>query len=365
MTAPGDTAEVAAYLIEDAAVLDASRPVLRGLDVAIPSAQITALLGPGGAGKSTLLHALSGRRLPGDLRLSGRWRLHDAVRSRWQQSDIFLLPQRRAGASGGTWRDALASSAAVVLLDEPCVGSGGCGGPPGELDELAGRLAAERGLRTVVVATHHISFARAVADHVVLLCGGTIDCAVPAATFFGDPPTPMAERIISQGNCWPSADLPVHFRWVSPSLAGMARPGLVRDLGRDLAAVAAAGVRLVVSLTETALPGDELDRHGLLAVHFPIVDMGVPEIAGTERLCDLIARWLAAGRGGVVVHCHAGLGRTGTILAAQLVHAGRSAGDAVRTVRAAIRHAIQTAEQEEFVHRFERARTARTVTRAP
>lgn len=343
----------AAYIIQDAAVLNATTAILRDLDVEIADRQITVLLGPGGTGKSSFLCALSGHRMPGDLRLTGSWRLRHATRSRWEQHEIFLLPQRRAGAIGGTWRDALASNASVLLLDEPCVHA-----PTAERDELAARLAGERGRRTVVVVTHHIAFARAIADHVLLLCGGSIDCTAPASTFFGEPPTPMAMQIIRQGNCWPSGDLPSHFKWVSPSLAGMARPGLLRELDRDLAAVAAAGITLVVSLTEAPVPRDELDRHGLHGLHVPVPDMGVPSLAATVALCETVTQWLATGDGGVVVHCHAGLGRTGTLLAAQLVHAGRSAGDAIRTVRAAIRNAIQTPEQEAFVHAYERAAAA-------
>jgi protein-tyrosine phosphatase len=74
------------------------------------------------------------------------------------------------------------------------------------------------------------------------------------------------------------------------------------------------------------------DHRGSSAVWFPIHDLNAPTLGHTlDLLADLQAR-LASGEH-LLVHCAAGIGRTGTLAACILVQQGMSVDDALELVR--------------------------------
>ena len=97
--------------------------------------------------------------------------------------------------------------------------------------------------------------------------------------------------------------------------------------------------------------GEEVERRGMRWFQFPLVIMQAPDDEFEEQWVEQgeqIRQFLRHGQN-VVLHCHGGLGRTGTIAARLLIEFGEEARAAIDKVRAARYGAIETREQEEYV----------------
>ncbi len=113
-------------------------------------------------------------------------------------------------------------------------------------------------------------------------------------------------------------------------------------------------VTLLINLHERSHTDGRLARFGIKQLHLPVKDFTPPTPDQLDVGVHTIVEELGGG-GRVAVHCGAGLGRTGTLLACYLVRRGASAEDAIRQVRGARPGSIETAEQVDAVHAYARA----------
>ena len=138
----------------------------------------------------------------------------------------------------------------------------------------------------------------------------------------------------------------------------------LRDLAIDVAAIHSWGAETVLTLLEShemdllevqRLP-QEIEARGMRWLHLPIRDGSIP-----EKAFEL--QWRAQERhlhgtlkrgGRVLVHCRGGLGRAGTVAARFLVESGMTPENAILAVRRVRERAIETPEQEAYVHRCQR-----------
>jgi atypical dual specificity phosphatase len=293
----------------------------------------------------------------------------------WLDEDVASLPstaQRQLAIVR-----ALVSDPLLLLADEPIAGLD----DDGAVDVLT-LLRAQASQRAILFVTHNQRFARAAGGTTILLSAGRVMEIAPARLFFSSPSTPSGERFVRTGGCAdpsPGAkpeeldeetprprplpvaaaarrglDRPRGFFWLWPGrLGGLPRPGITADVEEDLEGLVRLGVTTLVTLEEAlTVPSASLGRLHIDSVHFPIVDMGVPGLPDAEALCSRIAQLIRGGET-VAMHCRAGLGRTGTMLACQLIFDGESARGAIDRVRHLNPMCIQSRVQVEFLSAFE------------
>lgn len=243
--------------------------------------------------------------------------------------------------------------------------------------------------RAVLVVSHNQQDALELGGRTALLAGGAIQSCAPAPAFFEAPATPVAADFVRTGSCClpsPGAkpedvdeamlpllpvlpDAATHyvrdslgprgFLWLKKGiLAGTPRPGIVQEIEYDLEALARVGVTTLVSLTTQPVDPALLARHGIEGLWMPIKDMHAPEVDAAEQMCRQLAARMADGEV-VAYHCRAGLGRTGTMLAAHLIMEGQSAVQALDTVRRVEHRWVQSDEQVRFLERFSDAVSSR------
>jgi atypical dual specificity phosphatase len=117
--------------------------------------------------------------------------------------------------------------------------------------------------------------------------------------------------------------------------------------------LARSGVALLVNLHERSHPAETLARHGLRELHLPVPDFTPPTLEQLAHGVAAIEQALADGQK-VAVHCGAGLGRTGTLLACYLVSQGLGSDEAIARVRSVRPGSVETPQQEAAVRAYVR-----------
>ena len=143
---------------------------------------------------------------------------------------------------------------------------------------------------------------------------------------------------------------PDNFSWlIKNKLAGSAIPTSIKEIDW----VIEQGVKSIVTIREEPLDDDWIKNVNYL--HVMSDDMGIPEFDDLTNAVDFIHQRLNE-KEPVMVHCLAGLGRTGTILASYLVkYENMSADKAIEKVREIRPGSIQSYPQEEIIFQFEKS----------
>lgn len=142
---------------------------------------------------------------------------------------------------------------------------------------------------------------------------------------------------------------PTNFSWlIENNLAGCGMPTSFEEMNW----IRNQGVKSIVTMTEESLPNSWLDEIEYL--HIPTEDLTAPDLEKIDSAVDYIDERIK-NKEPVMVHCAAGIGRTGTILASYLIkYQKMTAKDAIEKLRNERPGSVQSDVQEMAVSMYEK-----------
>jgi atypical dual specificity phosphatase len=111
------------------------------------------------------------------------------------------------------------------------------------------------------------------------------------------------------------------------------------------------GIDVVVTLTLQPLNEPVVEEFGFEYHHIPVEDFTAPSARQIDQFVRIVENARKSNRR-AVVHCIAGLGRTGTMAACYLVSRGRSSLEALEAVRTLRPGSVETLDQERAIRRY-------------
>lgn len=141
---------------------------------------------------------------------------------------------------------------------------------------------------------------------------------------------------------------PSNFSWLIPeSVAGSGFPGSHRALRW----LKGKGIGMILSLTDESIDIPYAEKIGIRVYRLPMVNM---EAAHPEALDHAVDLMVESGDRKVLVHCLAGMGRTGMVLAAYMIREkGMSADEALREVKRLRPGSLKRRVQNEAMRDYE------------
>ena len=147
------------------------------------------------------------------------------------------------------------------------------------------------------------------------------------------------------------SDRPTNFSWVKEGkLAGSGLPVTVDEFKW----LVDKGIKSIVTVREVPLPSRWIDGTNSDYLHLMVEDYGVPNMEVLDEAVNYIDKKIQSGKP-VLVHCAAGKGRTGALLAAYMIKKENlTAEQAIEKIRLMRPGSVQSVTQETALSMYEK-----------